>query len=144
MSEEELEPEQDESEDCGESDEPRTLLVVDPDESERGRLEELESSLPLRVTSIDPADLVAQLENAGEPGVVIVAWDLGGRSGLELVESLACDPRTAGARFALASEAPTRGRVEAAFRAGASGFLFRPYDTEAVGRFVAESGEASE
>jgi CheY-like chemotaxis protein len=123
--------------------EPKALLVVDPDEIQRGLLEELEPDLPLRVTSIDPANLLAELENMGDAGAVIVAWDLGGRSGLELVESLIRDPRTAGARFALASEAPTRGMVQAALRAGATGFLFRPYAAEAVGRFVTTGAEAA-
>ena len=112
-----------------------------PDEAQRGRLEDLEGDLPLTITSIDPANLVAQLESMGDAGAVIVAWDLGGRSGLELVESLVEDPRTAGARFAMASEAPTRGMVQAAFRAGATGFLFRPYDAEAVGRFIGAGAE---
>jgi CheY-like chemotaxis protein len=116
-------------------DEAGPIFVIDPSEEERARVEELEVQLARRVTGLDPDEVVqgerGELEAAA---AVIVAWDLGGRPGLELVESLAWDEGTEAVPILMASEAPTRGMVAAALRAGARSFVHRPYDAAEIRR----------
>ncbi len=111
------------------------IFVIDPSEDERQQVEELEAELARRVTGLDPNELVPdQREELATASLVIVAWDLGGRPGLELVESLAWDEQTEGVPILMSSEAPTRGMVAAALRAGAQSFLHRPYDANEIRR----------
>ncbi len=111
------------------------IFVIDPSEEERAGIEELEAELARRVTGLDPDEMVhgerGELEDAA---AVIVAWDLGGRPGLELVESLAWDEGMEAVPILMASEAPTRGMVTAALRAGARSFVHRPYDAAEIRR----------
>jgi hypothetical protein len=109
------------------------VFVIDPSDEERAGVEELEATLARRVTGLDPDEVVhgerGELEDAA---AVIVAWDLGGRPGLELVEHLAWDESMEGVPILMASEAPTRAMVTAALRAGARSFVHRPYDAAEI------------
>jgi CheY-like chemotaxis protein len=122
------------------------VAIVDPDPDAPQQAEALAGFLRRPVVHVDPTALAARdpeaVERVGSAGVVVVAWDLGGRAGLELVETLRRDARTRDARLALASEAPTRGMVEAALRAGASSFLAKPYDAEELRRRLLATAEA--
>jgi CheY-like chemotaxis protein len=111
------------------------IFVIDPSEEERKRVEALATQLARSVTGLDPNELLPDdRENLAKASAVVVAWDLGGRAGLELVESLVWDERTQGVPILMASEAPTRGMVLAALRAGARSFVHRPYDAAEVRR----------
>lgn len=121
------------------------LFVIDPSETERERLEGLEAELGRRVAVLDPADFAPDdIEQLAEAGAIVVAWDLRGRPGLELVETLARDARTREIPLLLSADAPTRGMVEAALRAGARSFLTRPYVADEVRRRALAMGEATE
>lgn len=107
------------------------LVVIDASPEERARLEASAEELGRPVLAFDPAGLRAQriLQLEGMAGIV-VAWDLGGRSGLDWVEALAPHAAARAIPILMASEAATRARVAMAVRAGAKGFLSRPYDLD--------------
>ena len=104
------------------------FLEHSPEECER--LEVLGGELDCEVSVEEPADFLEQLDEEEEEfdRVLVVPWDMGGRSGLEFLEALRRDERLAGVRIVIASDAPTRGQVLAAMRAGAFSFLRRPYE----------------
>ncbi len=113
------------------------LVLIDPDGDERDRLEEIGDAKDREISAIDLGDLVEDFyETIGESQAILVAWDLGGRSGLELVEQLVRDPRCEGIPVFLAHGAIKRPMVEAALRAGAAGFVRRPYDLDEVDRLI--------
>ncbi len=117
--------------------------AIDASEEERERVEELEAELERQVMGLDPNDMIpGETEDLAAAAVVIVAWDLGGRPGLELVESLLWNEETEAVPILMASEAPTRGMVTAALRAGARSFLHRPYDAAEIRRRAFGGGVA--
>src|SRR5690606_29007738 len=99
---------------------PPALVVIDPSPAQRERLLAASDALGVPLTLLEPQALApgALAALAGARGV-LVAWDLGVRAGLDVVEALARDPATASVPVALAVEAPTRVHVELALRAGA-------------------------
>ncbi len=107
------------------------LLLIDPDEATREKIVDVADALGREIEAVDPSKLPGLEDEAFQNAVgVIVAWDLGGHSGLELVEALRQTPSGRKKPVLLASPVPTRGMVEAALRAGASGFLLKPYTAE--------------
>lgn len=111
------------------------LLLVDPDPGAPLRAESLAADLGLAVEVLDPTRQGSGLLGALAPaGAIVVAWDLGGRAGLELLESLAAHPGTRHVPVALSCPSPTRIRVEAAVRAGAAEVLPGSYGAEDLQR----------
>lgn len=109
------------------------LLVIEPDADERARLEAAANELGCEVRGVDPAELGGDpCEDLGEAGALVIAWDLGGRAGLDLLATLRRDPRTAAVPVALCKHAPTRAMVRAALAAGARTFLWAPVSAETL------------
>lgn len=106
-----------------------SLCFVTLGEEERKRINELEPALEGAVVTIEPRDLAKPLdERVLDATVLVIPWDLAGRSGLELVESLARVPKLAGAAILLGAARPTRAMAVAALRAGARAVVSHPYD----------------
>jgi DNA-binding NarL/FixJ family response regulator len=108
------------------------LVVIDADASERARVESAAPDLECPVRALAPdAVMPPRLGRVTEGALaLVVAWDLGGRPGLDVVETLARLPAAKGLRIAMAADAATRAMVSAALRAGATHFLSRPYDVD--------------
>ncbi len=115
-----------------------SVIIIDSDGEERDRIEEEGEEKDKEVEAIDPSDFDDDsLESIEEADAVIVAWQLGGRSGLEFVEHLVHNEQTSGTVALLAHEKATRGMVESALRSGARGFVLRPYDLGEIQKAVA-------
>jgi CheY-like chemotaxis protein len=111
------------------------LALIDPDPEARARAEELADALGRPIWTLDPAEFGPHsFDELSETQAVIVAWDLGGVVGLDLLEDLRRDPRTARVAVALATDAPTRDRVLMALRWGAATVLHQPLDAQEVAR----------
>ena len=118
-----------------------TILFVSDRDAERESLEELAEALgwPVSVTSADRIDP----DCVAEAGAIVVPWVVGGRSGLEIVESLA-GSSSDGVPLLMSAEQPTRTMVMAALRAGAASFVRRPYEGEELRRRILEArGESA-
>ncbi len=114
-----------------------SVVIIDPDGEERDRIEEVGEQKGREIAAIDPAEFDDDSrESIEEADAVIVAWQLGGRSGLELVEHLVRHEQTSGTPALLAHDLAHRGMVESALRAGARGFVLRPYDVEEIEKAV--------
>jgi len=114
-----------------EGDDGLPLLVLEPSEELRSALEEMSEPLGREITALAPGELnLQEPEEIQEAHAVVVSWDLAGRSGLELVEHLARDERTARVPILMAAENPTRAMVRASLRAGACSFVCKPYEVE--------------
>lgn len=114
---------------------PGAVVFIDaaPPEAERGQ--EIETALGRTCHWMDPGTLNADaMEDLARAAAIVIAFDLGNRCGLDLLESLQRDERTRGVRMAIGSAAPTHGSVAAALRAGARTFLCQPYDTTEIER----------
>lgn len=113
------------------------IWIIDPalDEKEGNALA-AGLGRPVRLLAV--RDLEEALEGGGAEGIV-VAWDQGGWSGLDLVESLR---RASGPLLPIVVAAPvaTRGRVAAAVRAGASAFVLQPYEPGELARRLPPAG----
>lgn len=115
-----------------------SVIIIDSDGEERDRIEEAGEEQGKELAAIDPADFGDESrESIQEADAVIVAWDLGGRSGLEFVEHLVRHEQTSGTVALLAHERASRGMVESALRAGARGFVLQPYDLAEIQKAVA-------
>lgn len=110
----------------------QSLIFIEVRSDEFDRLEVIGNALTCDLCVEPPQAFLESLDSELDGAVVIVPWEIGGRSGLELVEMLSRDERMVGLRIAMSSEAPTRGMVAAAMRAGAETFLHRPYLREEV------------
>ena len=109
------------------------IAIVDPCEESREDFGNIAEGLGAQVMSFDPQELGPEAkEELAEVGWVVLAWDLGGRSGLDLLDALRRDKATAHLEFAIASPAPTRPIVEAALRWGARTVLFQPWEAEEI------------
>jgi CheY-like chemotaxis protein len=115
--------------------EDRPLVVIDASAADREEAELLEEALGRPVTGVEPVRLGrAAFEEIGNAAAVVIAWDLGGASGIDLLDALLRDERTRALPIALASAAPTRPMVCAALRAGAASFVRKPYTVEELVR----------
>jgi DNA-binding NarL/FixJ family response regulator len=113
-----------------------TILFLSDRDAERESLEDLAGALgwPVSVASADRLDPAC----IADAGAIVVPWVVGGRSGLELVESLAAGAAE-GVPVLMAAEQPTRTMVVAALRAGAASFVQRPYAGEELRRRILEA-----
>ena len=116
-----------------EADAGTTLVVIDGSEDDRIAIEALEDDLELPVWAIDPEQIsVAGFEELSDAAAILVDWDLGAYSGLEMLQALRTHPTTARMRIALASANATRRRVMTALRHGADTFVMKPYDAAEI------------
>jgi DNA-binding LytR/AlgR family response regulator len=107
------------------------LVVLDPDAGERARVEGFAAQLERPVQAIAPGTLdPAALDALVDAAAIVVAWDLGGRAGLDWVAALARMRRGESPRLAIAAPIATRPMVVAAQRAGATAFLSHPYESD--------------
>jgi CheY-like chemotaxis protein len=136
----------DAADEASDSEANRCVCFVEASERERRALAELARGLGFRPLGLEPAELLGEPdERLLGAAALVVPLDLGGAAGLELVETLADDPRMAGVPIVAAGERPTREQVWAALRAGASSFVVRPYEaTELRRRILAARGEPGE
>ena len=105
-----------------------SVAVIDPILEERQKAEELEEDLDFSILALDPQDVDPEdFDELAEAGAYFVEWDLGVRSGLEVLEALRADERTLGKPIVMASAAPTASMVKTALAAGADGFIHKPY-----------------
>jgi DNA-binding NarL/FixJ family response regulator len=119
------------------------IVVVDPDLASRNQAEDLEDDLDRQVIAMDSMEF--DMESSGEvldAGVYIISWDLGIRSGADLVEELREDVRTADKTILIATDSPTKELVIWAMAAGADGVCLKPYDGEEIGRRIAAADGA--
>ena len=78
--------------------------------------------------TVEPRELAKAFdERVLDASVLVVPWDLAGRAGIELAESLARDPRLSRATLLIGIARPTRPQLFAALRAGAHGVVAHPY-----------------
>jgi CheY-like chemotaxis protein len=118
-----------------EGDVPRadSVCFVTLGEAERKRISALEAEIGASAVTIEPRELASALDDRVLGArLVVVPWELLGRSGLEVIEGLAREPRLAGVRLALGFRRPTRALVSAALRAGATDVLSHPYDAAQI------------
>lgn len=107
------------------------LFVVEPDDDARERLEEQIEALEREIQVVAPEELDDDAFDAmADAQGIVVAWDLAGRSGIELIEHLARESATREATLVLSHVQPSRVDVEVALRAGAHSMVMRPYDIE--------------
>ena len=108
----------------------RALVFVDPELSQEDA-DGIGEALGVKTSRVDDSELLAGDADALDAALaVVVAWDLAGQTALDLVESLCRTERAVEVPVVVASAEPTRGRVMAALRAGATSFARRPYDVE--------------
>jgi CheY-like chemotaxis protein len=120
----------------GEAPRGRTVCFVSIGEAERKRITGLEASLGGAAVIVEPHELTKSLdERVVDASVIVIPWEVSGRSGLELAESLARDRRLASAAILLSASRPTRAQVMAALRAGARGVIAHPCDAESIAQF---------
>lgn len=104
------------------------VVFLDPEITDEVR-SELEASLGTAIRVAEPLDLDPDLPG-DDDGAIVVPWTLGSQCGLDLVEALRRRETEREITIVMASETPTRHKVSAALRAGASSFAHRPYDAE--------------
>ncbi len=105
-----------------------SACFVEVDEEAGEAIEALATALGWELSLVDPAELFRDEDRYADTSAIVVPWAVGGRSGLEIAESLARHPLTRHLRVVMASEAPTRAQVEAALRAGAASFVHQPFE----------------
>ncbi len=111
------------------------VVFIDAAPPDPDRGQEIEAALGRSCHWLEPAALNADaMEDLAQAAAIVIAFDLGGRCGLDLLEAFSRDERTHGVRMAIATATPTRGSVAAALRAGARSVLFQPYDAEEIDR----------
>ena len=80
------------------------------------------------VWAVDPEQLTAaSFEEFADAAAIVLAWQQGVSSGLDILPALFEHPATAQARVALAAESFTRRKVATALRAGADTVVSKPY-----------------
>ena len=122
-----------------------TIVVVDPDPTSRNDAEDLEDECDRQVIAIDSVDFDTEVsEDILEASVYIFRWDLGIRSGVDLLEEVRINPRLADKKVIIAAADPTRTMVRWAMSMGADGFCHVPYDPDEVkARLAAIEAEPS-
>jgi CheY-like chemotaxis protein len=122
---------------------PRSACFIEAGDEARRRVSALEATLGMSTTTLDPSELAKALdERLLDARLIAIPGEVAGRSGLEIAESLAGDPRLAGASIVLGTARPTRSRVAAALRAGARGVVFDVFDAEALAAIASKEGGA--
>ena len=116
-----------------ESEEPGSIVVVDPDASSRNNAEDLEDEFDRQIIAMDSMDFDTEAsEEVIEAGVYIFCWDLGYRSGIDLLEEVRHNPRLADKTVMIAIREPTLSQVRWAMSLGADTVCNLPYDPEEV------------
>ena len=104
------------------------IVVIDADEESRHQAEDLEDSTGWTLWTFDPAEFgFDAFEEVSEAAAIVLDWDLGGYSAVDLVETLVRDPRTKQVPVVVVSATPTKSMVTTALRAGARGFAFKQH-----------------
>lgn len=140
MSETESESEVDERADAGA--EKSAIVVVDPDPVSRNAAEDLEDDLDRQVVAMDSMEFDPEVsEEIAEAGAFVIVWDLGIRSGADLVEKIRSDDRLAGRPIIVATAKASTAMVQAALAVGADSVCRLPYDGEEVEARLAHAEE---
>lgn len=122
------------------------LVVFDADAAERERVEGLAEELGVPVWAAGPEDLMPgrsdTWESLARSLAVIVCPEVGAHRGLDLIETLAWDPKSASIPTALCLPEAKPAWVRAALAAGASTCLHYPLDPEEVrGKLLVADGD---
>ncbi len=118
-----------------ESESSKPIVIVDPDPASRNAGEDLEDDLECHVVAVDSMEFDPEVsEEILEAEAFIVCWDLGIRSGADLIEQIRTDERLRDRIVIAALDRATRGCVRSAISLGADGICLRPYDASEVGR----------
>ena len=116
-------------------DEPRpaSILVVDPDAESRTRAEDLEDDLEIQIIAMDSMEFETETsEDVLTATAFIVSWDLGIRSGLDLLEEIRRHETLSGLPVLIATDAPLPKMVKCALSHGADSVCLKPYDADEV------------
>ncbi len=117
------------------------LVVIDPDASSRTQAESLEEALARPILAVDPSEFKpAESEEIQGAAGFVVCWDLGFRSGAELLEEIRSDEALKDRKVLISMDAPTRSRVLLAMLLGADGVCHRPYDESELASFLERVG----
>ena len=110
--------------------EPKTGLVfVDPDEKSRHAAESLEEQLARSILAVDASEFdPASCEEIQRAAAFVVCWDLGYRTGAELLESIRANELIRDSKILVSMEKPSRTGVLVAMELGADAVCRRPYD----------------
>lgn len=121
------------------------VLVVDDDVVSRMVLMHLvDASGSYEVLEAEDGEDAWDLLDGGlRPAIVFCDLRMPRLSGMELLERVRADARFAGMPFVLASAADERATVDQASLLGASGYLVKPFDPEAVRALLASLGSAA-
>ena len=119
-----------------------TVFVVDDDADVWATVKVLAQSLGMAVETYESAQDFLDSFRPEKPGCLVLDLRLPGTGGLELLERLATVPLKPAA-IVLTGSADVRSVVRA-MRAGAVGFLEKPFDPEILLRHIGEAVEADE
>ncbi len=109
------------------------IVVIDPSSESRETFTDFAEELDAQIVGLDPSEVGPDsIEEFATASWIVLTWDLGGRSGLELLDELRGDAATRDLNVAIASPAPTHSMVEAALRWGARTFLYQPWDAQEI------------
>ncbi len=110
---------------------PKSVVVVDPDPGCRNRAEDLEDDLEIPVIAMDSMDFETESsEEVLSATAFIISWDLGIRSGLDLLEEIRRHEVLSGIPVIIATDTPLASMVKCAMRHGADSVCLKPYDVD--------------
>lgn len=114
------------------------ILIVDDDAAVRATVRRQLEGLGFTRLA-EAADGTEALGRLGEGGfgLVVSDWDMEPMSGIELVRRMRADPALADIPFLMATAESRPEKVVAARRAGASGFVLKPFTAETLGAKLA-------
>jgi two-component system response regulator FixJ len=119
-----------------------TVFVVEDETDVRATIKTLVQSLGIAVETYDSAQSFLDFFRPEKPGCLVVDLRLPGMGGLELLERLAAEPlKPAAVVLTGFADVPS---VVRAIRAGAVGFLEKPFDPEVLLQHIREAVEADE
>ncbi len=119
-----------------------TVFVVEDDADVRASIKVLAQSLGIAVETYESAKAFLDYFRPDKPGCLVVDLRLPGMSGLELLERLAAEPlKPAAVVLTGFADVPS---VVRAIRAGAVGFLEKPFDPQILVQHIREAVEADE
>jgi DNA-binding NarL/FixJ family response regulator len=116
-----------------ENQEAASIVVIDPDPDSRHVAEDLEDVVSRPVIAIDSVEFGAEIaQDVLDAKTYLVCWDLGIRSGADLIETIRSDPRFADKKVIVAMADPTRETARWAMTVGADALCSLPYDADEV------------
>ncbi len=127
-------------EDAPEGGGPPGLVFLDPELDEEA-CAELAEALGCPVRVLPPDELAPSFPGPADRGIV-VPFALPAQCGLDLVETVRLREHGREVPIAVADEQPTRSRVLAALRVGATSVALQPYDPEELKQKLAAALEA--